>query len=33
VVPILGGSVLALFLLAWVTAAGWLFTRPGLPLT
>jgi hypothetical protein len=31
-VPVLGGSVLAVFLLAWLTAALWFFTRPGLPL-
>jgi hypothetical protein len=31
--PVLGGSVLALFLTVWLTAALWLFTRHGIPLT
>src|SRR5215472_12714014 len=33
VIPLLGGSVLALLVLAWLTAAVWFFTRSGLPLT
>jgi hypothetical protein len=33
VVPVLGGSVLAMLVLAWLTAAVWFFTRSGLPLT
>jgi hypothetical protein len=32
-VPLLGGSVLALFALTWFTAALWFFTRSGVPLT
>ena len=32
-VPVLGGSVLALVVVLWLTAALWFFTRSGLPLT
>jgi hypothetical protein len=32
-IPVLGGTVLATFVLAWMTAAIWFFTRSGLPLT
>jgi Family of unknown function (DUF6529) len=32
-IPVLGGTVLATFALAWMTAAVWFFTRSGLPLT
>jgi hypothetical protein len=32
-IPVLGGTVLATFVLAWLTAAVWFFTRSGLPLT
>jgi hypothetical protein len=32
-VPLLGGSVLALFVLTWLTAALWFFTRSGVALT
>jgi hypothetical protein len=31
--PVLGGTVLALFLIAWLTSALWFFTRHGIPLT
>jgi hypothetical protein len=31
--PVLGGAVLTLFLAVWLTAALWLFTRHGIPLT
>jgi hypothetical protein len=31
--PVLGGSVLSLFLAVWLTSALWLFTRHGIPLT
>jgi hypothetical protein len=31
--PVLGGSVLTLFLTVWLTSALWLFTRHGIPLT
>jgi hypothetical protein len=31
-VPVLGGSVFALFLLVWTTSAVWFFTRSGVPL-
>lgn len=31
-VPVLGGSVFALFLLVWATSAAWFFTRSGVPL-
>jgi hypothetical protein len=31
--PILGGTVLALFLMVWLTSALWLFTRHGIALT
>ena len=31
--PVLGGLVFALFVLAWLTSALWFFTRSGLPLT
>jgi hypothetical protein len=30
--PMLGGSVFALFLLVWMTSALWFFTRSGVPL-
>ena len=30
--PVLGGSVFALFLLVWTTSALWFFTRSGVPL-
>jgi hypothetical protein len=33
VLPVLGGSVLALLTVVWLTAARWFFTRSGLPLT
>jgi hypothetical protein len=33
VIPVLGGSLLALMTVLWLTAALWFFTRPGLPLT
>lgn len=33
VVPALGGSVLAMLVLAWLTASVWFFTRSGIPLT
>ena len=32
VIPVLGGSVLTLVVLLWLTAALWFFTRSGLPL-
>jgi hypothetical protein len=32
-IPVLGGLVLALFLLVWLTSALWFFSRSGLPLT
>ncbi|WP_240645831.1 DUF6529 family protein [Georgenia sp. SYP-B2076] len=32
-IPLLGVTLLALLVLAWLTAALWLFTRPGIPLT
>jgi hypothetical protein len=32
-VPVLGGTVLALLAVIWLTAALWFFTRSGLPLT
>jgi hypothetical protein len=31
--PVLGGTVLAAFLLSWLTASLWFFTRSGIPLT
>lgn len=31
--PVLGGTVFAAFVIAWLTAALWFFTRTGLPLT
>ena len=31
--PVLGGVVLTLFVLLWLTAALWFFTRTGVPLT
>jgi hypothetical protein len=31
--PVLGGTVFALFIVIWLTAALWLFTRQGIPLT
>ena len=31
--PVLGGTVLTLFVTIWLTAALWLFTRHGIPLT
>jgi len=31
--PVMGGSVLALLVTIWLTAALWFFTRSGLPLT
>ena len=31
--PVLGGSVLTLLVVIWLTAALWFFTRSGLPLT
>jgi hypothetical protein len=31
--PVLGGTVLALFLIVWLTSALWLFTRHGIALT
>jgi hypothetical protein len=33
VLPVLGGTVLALFVLLWATSALWFFTRSGVPLT
>lgn len=32
-IPVLGGTVLTLFVLTWLTAALWVFTRSGIPLT
>jgi hypothetical protein len=32
-VPVLGGAVVALFLLVWATSALWFLTRSGVPLT
>jgi hypothetical protein len=32
-IPVLGGTVFALFLLVWATSALWFFTRSGAPLT
>jgi hypothetical protein len=32
-IPVLGGSVLGLLVLAWLTAAVWFFTRSGIPLS
>jgi hypothetical protein len=32
-IPVLGGSVFALFVLVWLTSALWFFTRSGVPLT
>jgi Family of unknown function (DUF6529) len=32
-VPVLGGSVFALFILVWLTSALWFFSRSGVPLT
>jgi hypothetical protein len=32
-VPVLGGTVFAAFVLVWLTSALWFFTRSGLPLT
>ena len=32
-VPVLGGTVFALFLLIWATSALWFFTRSGVPLS
>lgn len=31
--PVLGGAVLSLLVLLWLTAALWFFTRSGVPLT
>ena len=31
--PVMGGSVMALLVMIWLTAALWFFTRSGLPLT
>jgi hypothetical protein len=31
--PVLGGTVLATFVIAWLTASAWFFTRTGVPLT
>ncbi|MFN2518761.1 MAG: DUF6529 family protein [Jatrophihabitantaceae bacterium] len=31
--PVLGGSVFALFVLIWLTSAFWFFSRSGVPLT
>lgn len=31
--PVLGGTVLGMFVLVWLTAALWFFTRSGIPLT
>jgi hypothetical protein len=31
--PVLGGTTFALFVLVWLTSALWFFTRSGLPLT
>lgn len=33
VLPVLGGSVLGLLVVLWLTAALWFFTRTGIPLT
>lgn len=33
VIPVLGGSVLGLVVVLWLTAALWFFTRSGVPLT
>jgi hypothetical protein len=33
VLPVLGGTVLTLFVVIWLTAALWFFTRSGIPLT
>jgi Family of unknown function (DUF6529) len=32
-VPVLGGTVFALFVLVWLSSALWFFTRSGVPLT
>lgn len=32
-IPVLGGSVFALFVVIWLTSALWFFTRSGVPLT
>ncbi|MEP6598173.1 MAG: DUF6529 family protein [Actinomycetota bacterium] len=32
-VPVLGGSLFAVFILIWLTSALWFFTRSGVPLT
>jgi len=32
-IPVLGGTVFALFVLVWLTSALWFFTRFGVPLT
>jgi hypothetical protein len=31
--PVLGGTVFALFVLLWATSALWFYTRSGVPLT
>jgi hypothetical protein len=31
--PVLGGTVLALVVILWLTASLWFFTRSGVPLT
>jgi hypothetical protein len=31
--PVLGGTVFAVFVLVWLTSALWFFTRSGVPLT
>jgi hypothetical protein len=31
--PVLGGTVLTLLIVLWLTAALWFFTRTGIPLT
>ena len=31
-IPVLGGTVFALFLLVWTTSAAWFFSRSGVPL-
>jgi hypothetical protein len=31
--PLMGGTVLALFLIVWLTSALWFFTRHGIALT
>jgi hypothetical protein len=31
--PVLGGTVLSAFVLAWLTGSLWFFTRSGVPLT